>query len=125
MMFFNQISLSPAVKFFSYILVNVDHLALNHLAEFFFFRKVLADKNDTKFEGPEPAYERVSYTEEQFYSHNYPFYCEYGGVLPKIEIAYETWGKLNHRRDNAVLLFAGLSPSSHAKSHEVSLLCFI
>ena len=68
----------------------------------------------------EPAYERISYSEEQFYSHYYPFYCENGGVLPKVEVAFETWGELNEQRDNAVLLFSGLSASSHAKSHEVS-----
>jgi len=66
----------------------------------------------------EPAYERISYSEEQFYSHYYPFYCENGGVLPKVEVAFETWGELNEQRDNAVLLFSGLSASSHAKSHE-------
>ena len=31
-------------------------------------------------------------------------------------IAYETWGKLNARRDNAILLFTGLSPPAHAAS---------
>ena len=31
-------------------------------------------------------------------------------------IAYETWGKLNHTRDNAVLIFTGMSPSAHAAS---------
>ena len=40
-----------------------------------------------------------------------------GGVLPGIRIAYETWGTLNERRDNAILLFTGLSASAHAKSH--------
>jgi len=31
-------------------------------------------------------------------------------------LAYETWGKLNEARDNAILLFTGLSPSAHAAS---------
>ena len=39
-----------------------------------------------------------------------------GGVLPGLEIAYEHWGKLSAARDNAVLLFTGLSPSAHATS---------
>ena len=30
--------------------------------------------------------------------------------------AYETWGELNNSRDNAVLIFTGLSPSAHATS---------
>ncbi len=42
-----------------------------------------------------------------------------GGVLPNFQLAYETWGKLNESRDNAILLFSGLSANSHAKSNEV------
>ena len=38
------------------------------------------------------------------------------GVLSRAEIAYETWGELSAARDNAVLLFTGLSPSAHAAS---------
>jgi len=37
-----------------------------------------------------------------------------GGVLSRPVIAYETWGELNSNRDNAVLIFTGLSPSAHA-----------
>jgi homoserine O-acetyltransferase len=39
-----------------------------------------------------------------------------GGTLPRVALAYETWGTLNKARDNAVLLFTGLSPSAHAAS---------
>lgn len=39
-----------------------------------------------------------------------------GGMLPQLDVAYETWGALNEARDNAVLLFTGLSPSAHAAS---------
>jgi homoserine O-acetyltransferase len=39
-----------------------------------------------------------------------------GGRLVRPTIAYETWGELNERRDNAVLIFTGLSPSAHATS---------
>ncbi len=38
------------------------------------------------------------------------------GVLNNPVIAYETWGELNFQRDNAVLIFTGLSPSAHAAS---------
>lgn len=38
------------------------------------------------------------------------------GVLDAPRIAYETWGELAPDRDNAVLLFTGLSPSAHAAS---------
>lgn len=40
-----------------------------------------------------------------------------GGSLPSIRLAYETWGNLNPARDNAILVFPGLSASQHAKSH--------
>ncbi|TDJ45280.1 MAG: homoserine O-acetyltransferase [Gammaproteobacteria bacterium] len=39
-----------------------------------------------------------------------------GGVLEQPVIAYETWGELNSNRDNAILIFTGLSPSAHATS---------
>ena len=39
-----------------------------------------------------------------------------GGVLTSPTIAYETWGEPNRARDNAVLIFTGLSPSAHAAS---------
>ncbi len=39
-----------------------------------------------------------------------------GGSLLSPTIAFETWGKLNPQRDNAVLIFTGLSPSAHAAS---------
>jgi homoserine O-acetyltransferase len=38
------------------------------------------------------------------------------GTLMSPTIAYETWGELNAARDNALLLFTGLSPSAHAAS---------
>jgi homoserine O-acetyltransferase len=39
-----------------------------------------------------------------------------GGVLEAPVIAYETWGEPNAARDNAVLIFTGMSPSAHASS---------
>lgn len=45
-----------------------------------------------------------------------PFPMRCGVALPEVRIAYETWGRLNDARDNAVLLFTGLSPSAHAAS---------
>ncbi|MDH3646746.1 MAG: homoserine O-acetyltransferase [Gammaproteobacteria bacterium] len=47
---------------------------------------------------------------------NRPFAMHRGGELDGVRIAYETWGELNKRRDNAILLFTGLSPSAHAAS---------
>ena len=45
-----------------------------------------------------------------------PFPMWRGGVLHGARIAYETWGALNAARDNALLLFTGLSPPAHAAS---------
>ena len=39
-----------------------------------------------------------------------------GGILSRPTVAYETWGELNGKKDNAVLIFTGLSPSAHAAS---------
>ena len=38
------------------------------------------------------------------------------GCLESPTLAYETWGELNNARDNAILIFGGLSPSAHASS---------
>jgi homoserine O-acetyltransferase len=38
------------------------------------------------------------------------------GYLDSPTLAYETWGELNEKQDNAILIFAGLSPSAHASS---------
>jgi homoserine O-acetyltransferase/O-succinyltransferase len=43
-----------------------------------------------------------------------PFPMYRGGLLRGARIAYESWGELNAARDNAILLFTGLSPSAHA-----------
>jgi homoserine O-acetyltransferase len=39
-----------------------------------------------------------------------------GSYLESPTLAYETWGELNAAKDNAVLIFGGLSPSAHAAS---------
>jgi homoserine O-acetyltransferase len=67
-------------------------------------------------EGPEPQYQKVVSGYETFH-HTGEFPCEWGGVLPELTIAYETWGTLSPARDNAVVLHTGLSASSHARSH--------
>ena len=43
-----------------------------------------------------------------------PFPMWRGGALHGGRVAYETWGALSAARDNAVLLFTGLSPPAHA-----------
>jgi len=38
------------------------------------------------------------------------------GSIESPTLAYETWGELNAAKDNAILIFTGLSPSAHATS---------
>jgi homoserine O-acetyltransferase len=45
-----------------------------------------------------------------------PFAMRAGGVLPEVDIVYETWGELSPARDNVVLVVTGLSPGAHARS---------
>ncbi len=69
-------------------------------------------------DGAEPNYHLLNTGYKLFKSKNEFKLC-HGGVLPEIQIAYETYGKLNEQRNNAILLFSGLSANSHAKSHQV------
>ncbi|KAL1957714.1 hypothetical protein VTO42DRAFT_5557 [Malbranchea cinnamomea] len=63
--------------------------------------------------GPEPSYTTGHH--ERFTSRE-PLLLDWGGILPEFDIAYETWGKLNENKSNAILLHTGLSASSHAHS---------
>ncbi|OWF35835.1 serine O-acetyltransferase-like [Mizuhopecten yessoensis] len=75
-----------------------------------------------KMTGPEPDYDKISSGYKTFTSKS-PFPVKYNNaVLPEVTIAYETWGELNEARSNAVIIHAGLSASSHAKSHEDNFL---
>lgn len=67
--------------------------------------------------GPEPSY--VTGAHKSFHLSS-PLHLDYGGVLPEYKLAYETWGELNADKSNAILLFTGLSASSHAKSNELN-----
>jgi homoserine O-acetyltransferase len=46
-----------------------------------------------------------------------PFRFASGGKIPRVDVAYETWGELNAKRSNAVLILTGLSPDAHAASN--------
>ncbi|KAI1313909.1 hypothetical protein EDD11_002409 [Mortierella claussenii] len=66
--------------------------------------------------GPEPSYSNPV-SGYSLYQHDEPFLLDHGGILPKFEIAYESWGELNAEKSNVILLHTGLSASSHARSH--------
>ena len=67
--------------------------------------------------GPEPSYTSGQHLNFTTYE---PLLLDWGGILPRFDIAYETWGKLNQFRSNAILLHTGLSASSHAHSTDVN-----
>ncbi len=52
----------------------------------------------------------------KIYRHAGVFSMHKGGELHDPQFAFETWGALNAAKDNAVLIFSGLSPSAHAAS---------
>jgi len=54
----------------------------------------------------------------QYLHHDQVFQFKNGGRIPRVDMAYETWGKLNRQRSNAVLILTGLSPNAHAASNE-------
>ncbi len=47
-----------------------------------------------------------------------PLQLENGGCLPKVTVAYETYGVLNAARDNAILVCHALSGDSHVARHD-------
>jgi homoserine O-acetyltransferase/O-succinyltransferase len=49
-----------------------------------------------------------------------PLITEHGQRLDHAEIAYETWGRLNAARNNAILVIHALTGDSHAASHSDS-----
>ena len=46
-----------------------------------------------------------------------PFPMKRGGALHGARVAFETWGRLDANRGNAILIVTGLSPDAHAASH--------
>lgn len=54
----------------------------------------------------------------RYLHHSKPVTLFRGGVLPRLRLAWESWGRLNADKSNAILIFTGLSPSAHAASSE-------
>jgi homoserine O-acetyltransferase/O-succinyltransferase len=63
-----------------------------------------------------PSEARAATGARRFVRLQAPFQMHRGGMLPRLDVAYETWGELDPDAGNAVLLFTGLSPSAHAAS---------
>ena len=58
----------------------------------------------------------LKYAQRVIFDH--PVDLEVGGRLPQVTVAYETYGRLNAARDNAVLICHALSGDSHVARHE-------
>ena len=54
----------------------------------------------------------------QYVTFDEPLSLERDGQLPKVTVAYETYGQLSADRDNAVLICHALSGDSHVAGHE-------
>lgn len=67
--------------------------------------------------GPEPSYTTGKHLH---YLCQKPLLLDWGGILPQFNVAFETWGRLNDTKSNAILLHTGLSASSHAHSTEIN-----
>ena len=46
------------------------------------------------------------------YHHKEPFHLDAGGVLPEVEIVYNTWGQLNEKKDNVIWICHALTANS-------------
>jgi homoserine O-acetyltransferase len=55
----------------------------------------------------------------QFLNIRKTFQFRRGGSIPGMTLAYETWGKLNRKHSNAVMILTGISPSAHAASNSL------
>ncbi len=60
------------------------------------------------------AYKGLISDKTKFFETDEPFLCELGGTLPSLCVAYRTWGNLNERRDNVVLICHALTGSADA-----------
>ncbi|MFV0346263.1 MAG: homoserine O-acetyltransferase [Bacteroidales bacterium] len=51
----------------------------------------------------------------KFYKHPSPLKLEMGAVLPSVDIAYHTWGKLNEKKDNVIWVCHAFTANSDVK----------
>ena len=60
------------------------------------------------------AYSDIISTKTHYFDTIESYAPELGGLLPSVRVAYRTWGKLNSRKDNVVLICHALTGSAVA-----------
>ena len=63
----------------------------------------------------------VGLVQPEVFSYNKSFELYSGEKLPSFEIVYETYGTLNDKRDNAILICHALSGDHHAAGYHSEL----
>jgi len=61
--------------------------------------------------------EKETFVETKYYHHDEPFQLESEAVLNKLVIAYETYGRLSEKKDNAILICHALSGDAHVAGY--------
>ena len=60
------------------------------------------------------AYTEIISEKTHYFDSKEPFTTELGSVLPSIRVAYRTWGTLNSKKDNVILICQALTGSADA-----------
>ncbi len=60
------------------------------------------------------AYTEMISSKTHYFDTAEPFVTEFGEMLPSVRVAYRTWGTLNERKDNVVLVCQALTGSADA-----------
>ena len=74
----------------------------------------------TVFESSDSARHARALRHAQSVTFAEPLALQLGGHLPSVSVAYETYGRLNEAKDNAVLICHAISGDSHVARHDPS-----
>lgn len=74
--------------------------------------------NDSLFDSTDSARSAAPLRYAQQATFAQPLPLELGGQLPSVTVTYETYGQLNERRDNVVLVCHAISGDSHVARHD-------
>lgn len=78
------------------------------------------DSSDDPFASSDSVRSARPLRHAQYVTFEEPLLLQVGDTLPHVTVAYETYGKLNHRKDNAVLICHALTGDSHVARHDES-----